>query len=147
LRVAEGILEKCEVEEFQNFVAIVRRLWLRRNDILHGETFTSPETLLTKAKNYVQEFQEAQQKPTSTGRHTAIGQWTLINPGHFKVHWDAAVGKQEGRIGLGAVIRDYQGELVAAKSLTYAGLLEPTAAEAVAATMAIRLAQTEGTGR
>jgi ribonuclease HI len=144
LRVAEGILEKCELEEFQNFVAIVRRLWLRRNDILHGGSFTSPATIILKAKVSIQEFQEAQQKQISTSRQPGTVQWTPINPGHYKVNWDAAVEKRTGRIGLGAVIRDHQGELVAARCVTYVGLLEPTAAEAVAATMAIRLAHDRG---
>ena len=60
------------------------------------------------------------------------------------MNWDAAVGKQAGRIGLGAVIRNHRGEMVAARSLTRVGLLEPAAAEALAATMAIQLARVMG---
>jgi hypothetical protein len=57
------------------------------------------------------------------------------------VNWDSTVGKQPGNIGLGAVIRNHQGELMAARSLMYVGLLEPVTVEAVAATMAIQLAR------
>ena len=72
------------------------------------------------------------------------GQRSTINMGWFRVNWDAAVGKQTGRTGLGVVIRDHHGELMAARSLTYVGLLDPAAAEAVAATMAIQLAWDKG---
>jgi ribonuclease HI len=72
------------------------------------------------------------------------GKWINPQQGWFKVNWDAAVGKQAGRIGLGTVTRNHRGEMVAARSLTRVGLLEPAAAEALAATMAIQLAREMG---
>jgi ribonuclease HI len=55
------------------------------------------------------------------------------------VNWDATVGKNFGRLGLGAVIRDHNGFMCASKSLTRPGMLDPTAAKALAAIMAISL--------
>jgi ribonuclease HI len=64
--------------------------------------------------------------------------------GWFKANWDAAVGAKSDCVGLGVIIRDHCGNMVAAKSLTRRGLLEPAAAEALAALMAIQLARALG---
>jgi hypothetical protein len=56
------------------------------------------------------------------------------------VNFDAAVDKQGERIGLGTVIRNHLGDLLAMKSLTRVGLFEPIVAEALVAAMAVQLA-------
>ncbi|XP_059453477.1 uncharacterized protein LOC132184014 [Corylus avellana] len=66
----------------------------------------------------------------------------LIN--NISVNWDAALGERTGNVGLGAIIRNHQGEVLAARSLTRVGLLEPAAAEALGALMAIQLARDMG---
>jgi ribonuclease HI len=52
--------------------------------------------------------------------------------------------EKTGWVGLGVVIRDHQGNMVAAKSLTRTGLLEAVTAEAVAALMAIQISHDLG---
>ena len=54
------------------------------------------------------------------------------------------IGKEEGRIGLGAVIRDHNGNLLAARSVTKIGIIEPIAAEAMAAILAFQLSSELG---
>ncbi|XP_059454930.1 uncharacterized protein LOC132185133 [Corylus avellana] len=49
-----------------------------------------------------------------------------------------------GRTGLGPVIRNHQGELLAAMSVTRIGLLDPAAVEALATSMALQLARDRG---
>jgi hypothetical protein len=36
----------------------------------------------------------------------------------YKVNWDATVDKKNGRIGLGIVVRDYEGVVLAEQSTT-----------------------------
>lgn len=50
-----------------------------------------------------------------------------------------ALGKKSGWAGLGVIIRDHHGRLFAAKSLTWKGILEPVAAEALASRVAVQL--------
>ncbi|XP_059454931.1 uncharacterized protein LOC132185134 [Corylus avellana] len=59
LWVVEGMLEKCDEEEFQVFVVIVRRLWLRRNDFINEGSFTPLDDILMKARATIQEFHQA----------------------------------------------------------------------------------------
>ena len=60
------------------------------------------------------------------------------------MNFDAAVDKKGERIGLGTIIRNHLGDLVAMKSLTRVGLFEPAAAEALAAAMAVQPARELG---
>jgi hypothetical protein len=52
--------------------------------------------------------------------------------GWLKTNWDVATSKENGRVGMGVVIRDWNGKLVAARSITKQGLMEPTTGEAMA---------------
>jgi hypothetical protein len=46
-----------------------------------------------------------------------------------KTNWDAALS--DGRVGVGIVIRDHKGRLVAARCFSFVGNLGPTAAKAL----------------
>jgi hypothetical protein len=52
------MLEKCEQEEFQTFVCVARRIWLRRNEFLH-EGSSHPNRVLSHAVAALQEYQQA----------------------------------------------------------------------------------------
>ncbi|XP_059436729.1 uncharacterized protein LOC132169770 [Corylus avellana] len=65
--------------------------------------------------------------------------WKHPPLGWVKANWDAGVNHQIGCVDLGVVIRDHQGRMWVAKSVTRRGFLEPTAAEFLAASMATRL--------
>lgn len=65
--------------------------------------------------------------------------WKKPPVGWVKANWDAGVNHKTGEVGLGAVIRDHQGMMWVAKSMTRRGFLEP-----VAATMAADLCREMG---
>jgi ribonuclease HI len=69
----------------------------------------------------------------------AVQKWETPSHGWFKANWDATLGRNTGRLGVGIVIRDHHRELCAAKSWTRPGFLDPTAMEAMAAYMAIKM--------
>ena len=57
------------------------------------------------------------------------------------MNWDAGVDKNNGRVGLGAVIRNHR---CAAKSMSCQGFLDPIVAEAMAALMPTQLCNVVG---
>ena len=57
----------------------------------------------------------------------------------YKVNWDVGIDQRKGCVGLGAVVRDHQGVMRAAKSQTIYGYLDPTAAEAMVAALVVKL--------
>jgi hypothetical protein len=57
--VVENIFKICEMEEIKIFVGVARRLWLRRNEVIHGGAFTHPIVLVQQAVLAVEEFHSA----------------------------------------------------------------------------------------
>jgi hypothetical protein len=133
---------KCNLQEIKQFVGMARRLWLRRNDVLHGGHFIHPNVLVQQAHTAIEEFFRANSLDvpmTGEGdRHEPI-QWRPLPLGWYKVNWDASLSKQHGRMGLGVAVRDGQGKYIAAQGGIELGCLGPSAAEARAALLAIKL--------
>jgi hypothetical protein len=46
LQIVHTIFDKCDTEEIQLFVGIARKIWLRRNDVVHGNSFAHPTALV-----------------------------------------------------------------------------------------------------
>ena len=141
------MLIKCDPQEFQLFVGIARRIWLRRNSLIHEGIFAHPNEIIHSANTALSDFHQGQELFT-TGESQVIPSlsctWTAPPLGWVKANWDAAIMEKTGLVGLGVVIRDHQGNMVAAKSLTRTGLLEPVIAEAVAALIEIQISHELG---
>ncbi|KAL5865476.1 hypothetical protein ACOSQ3_002990 [Xanthoceras sorbifolium] len=65
--------------------------------------------------------------------------WKAPSPGWYKVNSDAAVDSVRKRVGLGVVIRDCQGQVMAALSQVYPLLVSLEIAEAMAIRRGIQL--------
>jgi hypothetical protein len=61
-----------------------------------------------------------------------------------KVNWDVAIDREKGHLGMGAIVRDHEGHVLAAKSFTKLGIQEPVATEALAALHATKFSQDLG---
>ena len=57
MQVFKEVSPRCEKDEVELFVVVARPIWLRRNDLVHGGTFTHPSLLLKSAENAPKEFQ------------------------------------------------------------------------------------------
>jgi ribonuclease HI len=73
-------------------------------------------------------------------RHSSVVEvWQKPPVGSIKVNWDAAVDKEGNRIGLGIVVRDHNGQVVAMQCSTRQFICDPATAEALAAWTAVSL--------
>jgi ribonuclease HI len=142
-QVVEKVFDRGNMEEFQQFVGLARRIWKRRNDVVHGKAFVHPDILAKGALLAVEEFVAANETgvvASTMAPHSNA--WTAPQPGWLKVNWDASFQRTHSWMGFGVVVRDEKGRLVAATSKTVAGSLEPALAEAWGALIAIRLCKT-----
>ena len=60
LQIAESMLEKCDVEEFQTFVMVTRRIWLRRNEFMYEGAFSPPGAIIKQAETVIKDYNQAQ---------------------------------------------------------------------------------------
>jgi hypothetical protein len=56
LQVAEGMVSSCDQTELAYFVSIARRIWLRRNEKIHGDGFLHPNIIVQQATQAVDLF-------------------------------------------------------------------------------------------
>ena len=52
-------MRSCKEDEFQLFVEIARRMWFRRNEIIHGEPFTHPTALVQQVREAIDDYSDA----------------------------------------------------------------------------------------
>jgi hypothetical protein len=148
LQVVEGMHERCDSEDFHLFAGISRRVWLRRNAFIHEGAFSHPNSIIEQARQELVLLKTLTEG--ETGNAPPVGDppstsWKAPPQGWLKANWDAGLDRKNGRVGLGVVIRDHLGKMWAAKSQTRHGFLDPSAAEAWAARMAVQLCIEMGT--
>jgi hypothetical protein len=58
-QIFKEVVSRCEQDDVELFATVARRLWLCRNDIIHGGNFTHPTQLLKDFEKALIEFQKA----------------------------------------------------------------------------------------
>ena len=107
--IFEAILQRCTTEETELFAVTTRKIWLRRNAVLHGEIFSHPTQLLKEAQNSLEEFQRIYSNDRSeepTTRELTEVSWKPPPSNIIKLNWNAGVNVKDGRVGLGLIARD-----------------------------------------
>ena len=147
IQLVEKVLQSFEMEDTQLFAEIAHQEWLRRNDFVFGNNFLHPDILVKNAKDHVAEFMRVTEKSNSN-RHDFVvirgSKWTTPEAGWLKANWDASFSKNQGWMGLGAVVRDETGMVIVAKCKFFVGALDPAVAEARAVLLTIQLCRERG---
>lgn len=103
--------------------------------MIHGKDFLHLNILLHVAIEADEEFKLVNMKEVGLakevrGEHPA--KWKPSPKGKYKVNWDAVMDKANRRLGIGLVVSDYNGLVIAVRSLTKMENLKPVAVEALA---------------
>ncbi|XP_059441844.1 uncharacterized protein LOC132174168 [Corylus avellana] len=147
LQLVEEIFNQCGADEILQFSGTVRRVWLRRNEAVFEGTFVHPSILVQRTSTAVEEFAKANAVEDKLRARNVMAVEEVWRPpchGWWKVNWDASLGKEQGWMGFGVVVRDDRGQLLAAYSKTLRGNLEVAQAEARAALIAIQFCRSLG---
>ena len=150
LCIAEDIMEKGGNEDFGLFVQLARQIWYRRNKWVHEGLFIDPNALLNNTKEQLENYKRLQEKgPQGERRETPdrVNKWMAPSHGWYKANWDVAIDKSKERVGVGVILRDERGQVLAAMSKTRHGTLEPSTGEAFAASSAVWFCQDLGVQR
>jgi hypothetical protein len=116
LQVAEDVFAKCSEETVAQFAGIARRIWLRRNEVVHEGVFLHPNILVQRSMQAFEDFSLVWgQKEPRTLETPTLDRWNAPFMGWLKVNSDASVDKTKGWLGYGVVVRDAVGVVVAAQ--------------------------------
>ncbi|XP_059436307.1 uncharacterized protein LOC132169261 [Corylus avellana] len=140
------VLRRCEKREVELFSVTARKIWMRRNRVVHGGLFQHPNQVLKEAEVGLEDFRRLNVPTSHQEDHAAeadIARWQPPPPNTVKINWDAAVDPYNKSIGLGVIARDERGKFLVAYSKHQWIDVEPVIAEALAALHAIILCQEE----
>lgn len=101
-------------------------------------------TLVIWAKQYLDDYQAALQKPKLTVTSDVHGKRSPPEAGYWKLNFDAAVFTNSNSCGIGVLIRSHQGQFIAGLSKKLDGINCPMHAKLLAATEIVRLAAVLG---
>jgi ribonuclease HI len=124
-------------------VLTARKVWFRRNEVVHGGTLTHPTSLMTEAQKALEDFQRATvatHTDDTQSRSVGVERWKPPPESMLKINWDAAVDSRRGIVGLGILVRDVGGRVKAACIMTKKMVASAPDAEALAALHAVILA-------
>lgn len=100
-----------------------------------GSVYDTPLQLLNQAREAVTLFKQVNQgdEGLARGRGSEGQCWNKPPPCFMKINWDASLDWTNKKMGMGAVVRDSLGEVVAAFSSIIPFIQDPDVAEAIAA--------------
>lgn len=93
---------------------IDRQIQYRRNNVIHGKGFSHPNSDISQAKVEFQNYRETKESHfNNAAKHEdLICVWKKPPEGAYKVNWDAATNSANGKIVIGVIIKDSNGEVI-----------------------------------
>lgn len=146
LSIVMDLFRVLDSEDMALVATLARCVWLRRNGVVFGRPITSPASVLQKAREDLAAFQNANVRhvpPTTIGGSTT-SLWLAPPVNFVKVNWDAAVDIAHGKMEIGVVIRNSNGEVLASLAAPKASIIAPDTAEAMAALKAVSFSRDLG---
>ncbi|XP_065626375.1 uncharacterized protein LOC136066260 [Quercus suber] len=102
-----------EEEKVAMVVTIAWSLWSNRNSVRHGSPKKTPEAIVQWAAHYLQDFAAATVSSSVIPEPVSVT-WSPPPPSVLKINVDGALDKSRCSAGIGVVIRDEAGRIVAA---------------------------------
>lgn len=126
---------------FTRFAMVAWSVWEHRNRFRVGQKTWRVDEVAQWASELLQEFQDMHKKARRVVDHSEDLQWKPPNFGLFKINFGGALFAAQVSAGIGVVIRDWEGQIIAALSqkVRYLGSIELV--EALAASRALSFAK------
>ena len=110
----EELLKKLTTEELELFFIQAWLIYNQRNTITHGWSLQDPSQLNKRVTDFLNEFREAQQHLTVQTSAVREVHWSPPPRNSFKLYFDASIFEDLNASGFSAVIRNKEGEVMAA---------------------------------
>ncbi|XP_059454900.1 uncharacterized protein LOC132185097 [Corylus avellana] len=133
LNIFQQMRDKFGMKDLQFIVITARLIWLRRNEYVFDGEFMDPSALFRRATEQLATSNSADQSRRDNLFKPNVfmeARWKPPNMGSVKANWDAAVDRGSRKIGIGIVLRDYEGKFVAPGTCVLSAPLDPAYAEA-----------------
>lgn len=142
MSIMDQLLKRLKAEDIPFVVNVARQIWHRRNSVVFGGDFAHPKTVVNIAIDQVEAFVKAEEMLTTKRQRattTCVRPWEKPPVGFVKLNWDASVDRKGKKMGIGLIVRDHAGGVVAMACETKDHIQDPAVAEAIAARRGVEL--------
>ncbi|KAG6645401.1 hypothetical protein CIPAW_08G120100 [Carya illinoinensis] len=130
----ESLVASKETEELLLFAVTAWYLWKRRNEVVLQGHLTHPSSAVSQSQQLVEDLQKLPvSKKVMALKQQTSPPWEAPPQGKFKVNWDASVDEVSCKVGVGAVLRDWNSKVLATLRMEQDLFPDPHMAEAFAA--------------
>lgn len=114
------------------------KIWEARNQKLWNNIVISPSATFEDARAFLSTWRSFHQTHMKGVRQSTTAKWIKPPSGWLKMNTDAAIDIQGKKVGLGLVLRDSEGSLVAAVATNWSGDYHPKIAEPISVSEALK---------
>ncbi|KAK9987323.1 hypothetical protein SO802_032274 [Lithocarpus litseifolius] len=127
------------------FAIQVWHIWHQRNQSRLQQPCCLTDDLKHEAQACWDEIRASNPRPNQV-RPQPKPKWTAPPPNTYKINYDGAVSDEENKAGVGVIIRDCNGEVIASLIQQLEQAYQPVEVEAIAACRAVELGSELGVG-
>ncbi|XP_059436284.1 uncharacterized protein LOC132169234 [Corylus avellana] len=145
--VFAGLVERSSIHDLNLFALTAKRIWARRNTVIHGGEFLHPCKIAQEAESMLSDYHMALGVTLEgEGRQVVrnVVKWKNPPVGYYKMNWDMALDNIHKCMGFGMIARDDQGNVIAAQSKHISAIQAPVVGEAMAALEAVEFSREVG---
>jgi hypothetical protein len=107
------VLHHGKDSEPEIFIIICWALWQRRNKIRLHQEVESINLVGSKAKCYLEEYTRETEHDKPQPQPALVVRWQPLRKHRYKVNYDGAVFKETNEAGIGVIVRDSRGLVMA----------------------------------
>ncbi|XVF06903.1 hypothetical protein REPUB_Repub06bG0091300 [Reevesia pubescens] len=134
-------VKRMNQKQIQSLLLTCWALWMSRNRELHGEDRRSLMAIIEFINKYQNELNDVQ---TSPPLDEPGSEWVPPSMNYVKVNFDASMQEQQGRCGIGVVIQNHTGQIMAVGAFKMEHVTTIFLADAIAARKALEFASDLG---
>lgn len=134
MELVRQLFAKLSIEEVGEALVMARLIWLRRNKAIFEPSFSPPTSVIERAKQDMADFQEVFHSCNRPPEETPTLPIRWVPPPFecWKINVDALINKEGLKMGVGILISNGEGRIVAARTLQIPFVVDPLQAEALA---------------
>ena len=137
------MLEGYDEDKMATVVTVAWSIWTNRNEVHHSGIKKTSEALVKWSAQYLAKYRNANFRSESVPRNPTV-RWSPPPTARYKLNLDGAVFKEQKSAGIGVLIRDEQGQVVAALSQKINAPLGALEVEVKAVEVALQFARDVG---
>ncbi|KAG6627185.1 hypothetical protein CIPAW_15G109000 [Carya illinoinensis] len=110
----EACLKTFDEDELVEFGLTAWKIWKRRNEVVFGNTLSHPSSINQSVKLLMDDLHQAHQPVRQCSSPSSVLlAWEAPPQGKLKINWDAGLDKASCKVGVGAVVRNWEGKVLA----------------------------------